>query len=89
MSICITMSSRAGHGHSLARSHKGVDKMNRCPHPACDMLIPKNMYACREHWDDLPEKLKSDVWKGKREDKRLWLATDKKIKAHWDKQGEG
>lgn len=61
---------------------------NNCPHPTCNMRIPKNQYACTEHWTELPEGLRNDIWKGKRSDPALHAETDKKIKDYWAK-GEG
>ena len=57
-----------------------------CPHPKCDARIPKNQYACKPHWLDLPEKLRNDIWKGFRENAKLWSKTDKEIRALWAKE---
>lgn len=32
--------------------------MNRCAHFACQRDIPLDHYACREHWDQLPYRLR-------------------------------
>ncbi len=36
--------------------------MHPCPAPYCDQLVQDKMLACRRHWLELPEDLRTKTW---------------------------
>lgn len=58
-----------------------MNDTNRCPHPKCDAVKPRTMYACRKHWFELPRAIRDKIWKGYRESAALWLEADKEARA--------
>ena len=37
-----------------------------CHHPRCDKSVPPKMLACRQHWYQLPQVLRNEVWRAYR-----------------------
>lgn len=35
---------------------------HRCPGPECERRVPAEMLACRDHWFQVPEPLRDEVW---------------------------
>ena len=45
-----------------------------CPHPACSRPVPGMIWACPEHWQALPPRIRQAIWWARREDNAVALA---------------
>jgi hypothetical protein len=40
-----------------------INHRRTCPHPLCETKIPREMFACRSHWNELPAQVRRDIWR--------------------------
>ena len=38
------------------------DALHPCPHPECSRTVPALMWACLEHWQGLPPRIRQGIW---------------------------
>lgn len=62
---------------------------NKCPHPTCEVMKPREMYACKPHWFSLPKRIRDKIWTGYRSNIQLWLEADKEAQEYWKGQVHG
>jgi hypothetical protein len=60
-----------------------MSETNKCPHPSCARQKPREVYACRPHWQSLPKKIRNLIWDGYRSSPSLWLKADKMATEFW------
>lgn len=60
-----------------------MSALNKCPHPHCESLKPRNQYACRPHWFSLPKKIRDKGWEGYRKSASLWATAHDEALAYW------
>jgi hypothetical protein len=63
--------------------------MNKCAHPECSRLKPRERYACATHWKELPLGLRMQIWSGYKNSAAEWSAADKKAQVYWTSQPKG
>jgi hypothetical protein len=37
-------------------------QVHTCPHPECSRTVPSMMWACSEHWQALPPRIRQSIW---------------------------
>lgn len=37
--------------------------MHQCPGPSCTVMIDVNLLACRDHWFQVPQQLRNEVFR--------------------------
>jgi len=37
---------------------------HKCPRPECSRDVPDDQFACRGDWYALPERLRTEIWRG-------------------------
>ena len=63
--------------------------MNKCPHPTCEKMKPRDQYACRGHWFSLPKAIRDAIWNGYRNGASSWTAADKQAQDYWASEEKG
>jgi hypothetical protein len=59
--------------------------MNKCPHPDCKAMKPRNKYACTFHWTGLPILIRNEITKAYQTSAAKWLAAHNKAMKHWSR----
>ena len=44
----------------------GVDGRHPCPKDGCPKTVPDELFACSSHWYELPQEVRSAIWKAYR-----------------------
>jgi hypothetical protein len=70
-----------------------AEPVHACPHPDCRLRLPSLIWACREHWQSLPPRIRQAIWWARREGEpsaidataqtalAYWRATDERLAA--------
>lgn len=89
------MNARRGYRYPFKR-----ESGHRCHKRTCDRFVPASMLACKPHWYELPQELRTEIWrtyrKGQEVDKRPsaeYLEAARRCQEFWEttpeaRQGE-
>jgi len=58
----------------------------QCPHPLCETVKPRNMYACKMHWLGLPNKIKEKISTGFRHSAKTWREGHFEALEYWNNE---
>jgi hypothetical protein len=60
-----------------------------CPHPDCSRPVPELIWACPEHWQTLPPRIRQAIWWARHERSALGLeAAEQHALAGWQARGD-